>query len=148
MERTTILLVILCIILSILFITFLVLYVRKSGNSVSKGNVPKVLSSYATIPNVDSTSIKSQYTCSGTGTADGQIGTKLCTFNGISSLYQAIDTCNTYTFSGDNSYANCNGFYYNSTNGTVQFINTQYSITGATNDSPTNGDVYLRQFNF
>jgi len=148
MERTTILLLILCLILSVLFITFLVLYVKKGSESVSKNNVPKVLSSYATIPNVQNTDIKPQYTCSGTGTADGQIGTKLCSFNGVSSLFQAIDTCNTYTFSTDSAYANCTGFYYNPTNSTVQFINTQYQLTGATQDSSSNGDVYLRQFNF
>jgi hypothetical protein len=146
MERTTVFLFILCLILFALFLTFLILYTRKSSNSVSKENIPKVLSEYAVIPNADSTQLKLQYTCSGSGTADGQIGNKLCSFNGITSVSQAIDACNAYTFSSGSSYANCSGFYYDSTTSTLQFVNTQYPIVSASSGS--NGDVYLRQLNF
>ncbi len=147
MEKSTVFLFLLCLIFFALFITFLILYTRKSSSSVSKSNVPKVLGEYAVIPNADTAQLKLQYTCSGSGTADGQIGNKLCSFNGVENLYQAIDTCNKYTFGQSQESASCLGFNYNPTNNILQFVNTQYPITVANGISTSNGDVYLKQLN-
>ena len=147
MEVSTILLVISSLIFFTLFIVFLFLYIRKNNDSVNINNISKVLGNYAVIPNVLSTGLKLQTTCSGSGTADGQVGTQNCNFNGVEDLYQAIDICNQYTFTGAQSYATCDGFIYNPSNKTINFINTQYPITSSSTDSTTNGNVYLKQIN-
>jgi hypothetical protein len=145
MEITTIFFIITTLIFLVLFLVFLVLYIRKNKDSVSVKSAPKILSNYAVIPNVSSSGLKLQTTCSGSGTADGQIGTQNCNFNGVEDLFQGIDICNQYTFNGAQSYANCQGFIYNPSNKTVNFVNTQYPISSASVDSTTNGNVYLKQ---
>ncbi len=129
----------------ILFVIFLVLYITKSSESIKPENAPKILGSYAVIPNVNNSNLKLQTTCSGSGTADGQIGTQNCNFNGIEDLFQAIEICNKYTFNDAQGYATCNGFIYIPSNKTMNFINTQYPITNENTDNITNGNVFLKQ---
>jgi hypothetical protein len=145
MELSTLLLVFACIAFFALFVIFMVLYIKRSSESIKPENAPKILSNYAVIPNVVASGLKLQTTCSGSGTADGQIGTQNCNFNGIEDLFQAVNICNQYTFTETQSYATCTGFIYNSGNKTVNFINTQYPINSSKKDNITNGNVYLKQ---
>jgi len=146
MNSVNIVLLVIAIITFILSIVFLVLYVRKSNTSVSNKNVPKIASGYAVIPNVSS--VKTQYTCSSSGTADGQVGTSACIFQGVDDVNMAIDNCNKYSFTGNLSFANCNGFIFKPQNSEMIIISTGYPISSDSQDSTTNGDVYLKQNNF
>ena len=145
MEISTIILFLSTLIFFILFVVFVVLYAKRNSETIKPENAPKILGSYAVIPNVVSSNLKLQTTCSGSGTADGQVGTQNCNFNGIEDLFQAINICNQYTFNGSQSYATCNGFIYNPDVKTLNFINTQYPIVSSSTDSTTNGNVYLKQ---
>ena len=147
MEISTIILFLSTLIFFILFVVFLVLYVKRNSETVEPQNAPKILGSYAVIPNVPSSNLKLQPTCSGSGTSDGQVGTQNCNFNGVEDLFQAITICNQYTFTGTQSYATCDGFVYNPEAKTLNFINTQYPIVSDTKDSTANGNVYLKQIN-
>jgi hypothetical protein len=130
-----------------LSITFIVLYSERANNSVKPDNAPKILGGYGVISNVPNSQIKIQQTCSSSGSADGQLGSSPCSFNGITNLTDAIDSCNKYTFSGNQEYGNCSGFIYNSSNSTMSIINTQYTISSASSNNTNNGDVYLKQNN-
>ncbi len=128
--------------LVIFFITsivFIFLYVDTSSKKISPENCSKVLGTYAVISNVDPATVKVPTLCS--NTPDGTPGTQPCTFGNITSLNQAINTCNQYPG------ATCTGFLYFPQDKLISFVNTGYSITTSPTQSSIFGDAYLRQAN-
>ena len=118
-------------------ITFIILYVNQLSNRVTPAQCPKVTGNYGVTPNVLLADIKPQYLC--TATPDGNIGSSLCSFTGVTSVYQAQTLCNLYTTDV------CGGFFYNETQNLITFLPSGFSYTSQTEESATNGDVYLRQ---
>jgi hypothetical protein len=143
-EKREILYIVIIVILIITLVIFLVLYLNDKKGTIKSGNAPKILSSFAVIPNVNVTTLKQQKTC--TSVANGSIGTQNCNFNGVTSLEEAITICNKY--SGAPDYAQCNGFIYSYSNQLLTFITTGYLIESNTQQNAVTGDVYLRQSNF
>ena len=118
-------------------ITFLILYIGQLSNRVTPTQCPKVTGSYGVTPNVSLADIKPQYLC--TATPDGNIGSNLCSFTGVTSVYQAQNLCNLYTADV------CGGFFYNETQNLITFLPSGFGYTSQTTETSSNGDVYLRQ---
>ena len=143
-EKREILYIIIIVILIVTLIIFLVLYLNDKKDTVKSSNVPKIQSSYAVIPSVNTTKLKIQKTC--TASPNGSVGTQNCNFNGVTSLEEAINICNKYSGAAD--YAQCNGFTYSSDNQLLTIISTGYLIETSNESNIPLADVYLRQSNF
>lgn len=140
MERVNFLLLIGFIIFFIVSIVFIFLYAKSKNDSVAPQNCPKVLSSYASIANVNPSSVRVQNLCA--SSLDGTPGLGPCNFSSINSLFEAEATCAKYTTGA------CEAFIYYPSTSTMTFINSSYTITPDGTNNSLNGDVYLKQINF
>jgi hypothetical protein len=127
--------------LVVFFIIIVVLlFVNTSTKSkyIKPENCPVVKANYASIPSVPQVSTQTINNCS--GNPDGYQGNKPCVFSNINSLLDAQNLCNKYQTSI------CSGFGYDVTTNTINFINTNYSLTSS---DPVSGsamvDVYIKQ---
>jgi len=120
-------------------VTFIVLYIKSLSDRVTPENCPKILAPFASIPNVDVSSLKTLYQCDGNIVPNGVPGNKICSYSGVTDLYQAINYCNQFPNNG------CSGFLYNEKEGSFSIISTGYSIVSGVKDNSLDGNVFLRQ---
>jgi len=120
-------------------ILFIILYTKGLSDRIAPENCPKIEAVFAAIPNVSATSLKTLYQCDGTAVPNGAAGSKICSYTGVSDLYQAVNYCNQFPNNG------CSGFLYNEKEGTFSIISTGYSIVSGLKDNSLEGNVYLRQ---
>jgi hypothetical protein len=120
-------------------IVFVWLYVDTSSKKIAPENCSKVLGVYASIPNVDPSTVKVPNLC--TNVPDGTPGTSACSFGSITNLNQATDICNQY------DGTTCGAFLYFPQDKLMTFINSGYDIQTSTTQSSIFGDSYLRQNN-
>jgi len=138
MDKTIFLLGLGFFIFFVLAVVFIVLYIKGRSDRIDPNNCPKVAGNYAVVPNVDLTTLKTLYQCG--PNPDGVPGTSVCTFTGVSDLYEATNICNKYP----NNI--CKTFYYNeSSGGQMVIVASGYTITGVSKDNSQNGNVYVSQ---
>ena len=135
-SRTVSLLSIVIFLLFIIAVVFIVLYVTTLSKRIDPQNCPQIKSTYAVVPNVNTTGLKIISQCS--GLADGTSGSSQCSFSGVNSLYSAINICNSYP----NNL--CSEFYYDETNTQFSIIQSGFPVTTTTTQLNF-GDVYIRQ---
>ena len=121
-------------------IIIVLLFINTSTKSkyIKPENCPVVKADYASVPSVPQATTQTINNCS--GNPDGYQGNKPCIFSNINSVLDAQTLCNKYQTSI------CSGFGYNTTTNTVNFINTNYSLTSsATISGSAMVDVYIKQ---
>ena len=128
-----------CVILVAIVIFLLIRDNSTKSTYIPPQNCPKIISNYASIPNVNPNKLVIPSLCGGGLVPDGSLGNSICTFSNIASVYDAQIACNKY------SPSVCSGYFYNNTTKVLSFIN---NITNINSEGTTNsnfGDTFIKQ---
>lgn len=128
-----------CVILVAVVIFLLLRNNSTKSTYIPTQNCPKVVSNYASIPNVNPNKLVVPTLCGGGLIPDGSLGNANCTFSNILSVYDAQIACNKY------SPSVCSGYFYNNTTKVMSFINNTVSINSEATTNSNYGDTFIKQ---
>jgi hypothetical protein len=128
-----------CVILLALVIFLLVRDNSTKSTYIPPQNCPKIISNYASIPNVNPNKLVIPSLCGGGLVPDGSLGNATCTFSNIPNVYDAQIACNKY------SPSVCGGYFYNNTTKVMSFVNSVASISSEAATNSNYGDTFIKQ---